>query len=112
MPMHESNVHRYHPDASRGDPPDARLFDDCERCTGQAESLLGLDQRKLAWFWSAMHQFEYEDKIPPVPFTSTERIAIRRLHRMALIFERLTRVWPSPDVLMKIGDSPENGHGE
>lgn len=24
--------HRYHPDPERNDPPDAVLFDDCERC--------------------------------------------------------------------------------
>jgi hypothetical protein len=95
-------VHRYHPDASRDDPPDARLFDDCERCTEQAESLFGLDRQKLAWFWSAMHQFEREDKMPPVPFTSTERMAIRRMHHMAVIFERLAGVWPSPEVLLDL----------
>ena len=95
-------VHRYHPDASRDDPPDAKLFDDCQRCTEQADTLLGLDSRKLAWFWSAMHQFEHEDKMPPVPFTATERMAIRRMYYMALIFERLTRVWPSPEVLLRV----------
>jgi hypothetical protein len=50
-----------------------------------------------------MHQVEIEDKKPPVPFTSTERRVIRRMYRMALVFERLTGVWPSPEVLVKAG---------
>ena len=95
-------VHRYHPDTSRDDPVDAKLFDDCERCAEQADTLLGLDSRKLAWFWSAMHQCEREDKMPPVPFTSTERMAINRMYYMALIFERLTGVWPSPQILSSL----------
>jgi len=95
-------VHRYHPDTSRDDPPDAQLFDDCERCDEQADTLLGLDSRKLAWFWSAMHQFEHEDKMPPVPFTSNERAAISRMYYMALVFSRLTGVWPSPAVLLSV----------
>ncbi len=95
-------VHRYHPDALRDDPPDARLFDDCERCTEQAKFLLGLDRQKLAWFWSAMHQFEHEDNEPPIPFTSTESMAIRRMYHIAVVFERLTGIWPSPAVLLDL----------
>lgn len=29
-------MHRYHPDPERGDPEDAILWDDCERCTQHA----------------------------------------------------------------------------
>ncbi len=52
-------IHRPHP--IDDDPPDARLFDDCERCYQQAQRLHGLDKQKLAWFWSAMHQIERKE---------------------------------------------------
>ena len=43
-----SAVHRYHPDEDRGDPPDAVLWDDCERCDQHAKHPgAGLDAAHL-----------------------------------------------------------------
>ncbi len=95
-------THRYHPNPGKSDPSDAKLFDDCERCDEQAENLFGLDRQKLAWFWSAMHQMECEDKPPPRELTNNERTAIRRMYYMAVLFERLSGVWPSPKVLLHL----------
>ena len=95
-------IHRYHPDPGKSDSSDAKLFDDCERCDEQAENLFGLDRQKLAWFWSAMHQMEREEKHPPRPLTNNERTVIRRMYRMAVLFERLTGVWPSPEALLHL----------
>lgn len=100
-------THRYHPDPKRGEKK-AMLYDDCERCTEQAEHLFGLDRQKLAWFWSVMHQIERKEKTPPRALTGNELTAIRRMYRMAVIFERLTGVWPSPDVLARV----RHGFGE
>ena len=42
-------VHRYHPDPEKGDPPDAFLYDGCERCDEHAaHPLAGLDSEHLA----------------------------------------------------------------
>ena len=38
-----SATHRYHPDTMSGDPEDAVLWDDCERCDEHAKDLRGLD---------------------------------------------------------------------
>lgn len=102
-------VHRYHPDEH--DPPDAQLYDDCERCAEQAETLLGLDRQKLAWFWSAMHHIERLNEAPNRQLTATERKALRQAHRMAIVFERLTGKWPSPLLLVLVGQlDPEEEH--
>lgn len=100
-------VHRYHPDPDRGDPPDAQLYDDCERCAEQADTLWGLDETKLAWFWSAMHHLERLDDPPTRPLTSTERKAFRRLYQAAIVFERLTGKWPSPNLLLAVSQLDE-----
>ena len=99
--------HRYHPNPEKSDPADAKLFDDCERCDEQAEHLLGLDRQKLAWFWSAMHQMEREEKHPPRPLTNNERTVIRRMYRMAVLFERLSGVWPSPGALLHLRETED-----
>lgn len=54
--------HRYHPDNERNDPPEALLWDDCERCDQQAENSLGLDMHKLTAAWTLMLDFELHDR--------------------------------------------------
>lgn len=93
--------HRYHPDPEMDDPSDAMLYDDCARCDEQATDLLGLDNQKLHWFWSAMQQIEFDGGAAPRQLTRNERIAVRNMYHMALTFERLTRVWPSPEALLR-----------
>ena len=100
-------AHRYHPDPDKSDHPDAILFDDCDRCAEQTD-LFGLDRQNLTWFWSAMHGIEVEGKRLARPLTKNEYKAIRRMYEMALIFERLTSVWPSPEALLRF--SIAEGH--
>ena len=80
--------------------PELREFHDAV-----AELLHGLDDQKLLWFWSAIHQFKYENKMPSRPFTRNERAAIRHLYEMALVLSRLIRAWLSPEVLLRMGDA-------
>jgi hypothetical protein len=100
--------HRYHPDPEQNDPPDAKLFDGCERCDEQT-NLFGLDRQKLHWFWSAMHQIKRSGAYPPERLTENEYKAINRMYEMAIIFERLTSVWPSPEALFRFSMA-ENPH--
>lgn len=77
------SIHRYHPDPDRHDPPDALLFDDCERCTEHAYQLFSLDTahlRALCAVWGG--------RIP----TQTEVQASANLWRSLLAIERLTGV--------------------
>jgi len=96
--------HRYHPDPGRDDPPDAKLFDGCERCDEQAQFLVGLDRQNLAWFWSGMDQIKRLGKSPDRDLTENEHLAMNNLYAMAIIFERLSGVWPSPEVLGWVRD--------
>jgi len=40
-------THRFHPDPNLGDPPNAILYDDCERCAEHAKDPRGLDREHL-----------------------------------------------------------------
>lgn len=97
--------HRYHPDPDMEDPTDAKLYDDCARCDEQAEHLHGLDRQKLAWFWSLMYGMQYQDKSIGRDLTGNELRAVNRMYAMAVIFERLTSVSPSPEALLRFSMS-------
>lgn len=56
-----STLHRFHPDPSRGDPPEAKIFDCCERCNEHVET----------WHWSVDAR-TLEDLLGRDPLTSAE----------------------------------------
>lgn len=97
-------IHRYHPDPLTNDPNDGQLYDNCPRCEYQATTLMGLDLSKLAWVWVTMHMTMKEVVEIPRQLTVNENRAISTAYDMALIFEKLTGVWPSPDVLISMSD--------
>lgn len=79
-------VHRYHPDPERRESISI-LYDDCERCAEQAESLgLELDAEKFARAWAQMREAEYGD----VNTYSTEAEAKlgKSLYRVSVLIER------------------------
>ena len=92
--------HRYHPDEAMGDPEDAILYDNCERCDEHAEQLYGLDQGNLTSFWLAMHYSKHDDVT--LELTKNEAKVINRMYEMAVIIERMTGIWPSPSNLMTL----------
>ena len=102
-------VHRYHPDPTKADPKEAQLWDDCERCDEQAAELYELDQFKLTWFWMAMDGIEHEEKHLSRPITKNEQKVINRMYEMAVVFERMTGIWPSPANLLTLKVNTQPG---
>ncbi len=67
--MTGSATHRYHPDIMSGDPEDAVLYDDCERCDEHAAHPdAGLDAPNLVTLYTRRE-----------PRTNNERKAMRRI---------------------------------
>jgi len=78
-------LHRYHPDPGRYDPPDALLFDDCERCAEHADGLVSLDMTHLRALLAVHVRGDWGERVPTV----TEAQASANLWRVLLIMERL-----------------------
>ena len=79
--------HRYHPDPERGDPPEAVLYDDCERCAEHAENPVSLDARNLHKMWTLAQDDDWS-----LVVTATERKLLNYLYRLRLVVERLNQV--------------------
>lgn len=83
-------THRFHPDPDRPDPDDAILYDDCERCAEQADSLgLELDARKFARAWDRMCDVEYGVGHYR---TEAEKKLGRSLYHVSILLERFPEV--------------------
>lgn len=79
-------VHRYHREP--GDPPDAILYDDCERCAEQAATPLLLDADKTAALYRRMIRVERHEATGAHYATAAEGTACRALYHLALFVER------------------------
>jgi hypothetical protein len=90
-------IHRYHPDPDRHDPPDALLFDDCERCTEHAEQIVSLDTFHLQTLLAVHICGDWAGHVP----TRTEAQALQTVWRALLIMERLAG--PGADWRVLIG---------
>ncbi len=89
-----SAVHRIHPDPHKGDPAEAILYDDCERCDEQAADAFGLDLTKLREAWRIMVAVETGGPLRVVGEeyrTGNEARLGRVLYAVYVINERLTR---------------------
>ncbi len=85
-------IHRFHPNPDRSDPPDAILWDDCERCDEQTDAL-GLDRVKLRKAWNMMLAVELPEsrRAPSSHYrTANERRLGRTLYSAYIINEKLT----------------------
>lgn len=80
-------MHRYHPDPTTGDQPDAILFDHCEGCAAKADSLgLGLDRHNFGAMWSRMVAVEYRYQC--VYASETEARLGSALFKVSLLVQR------------------------
>lgn len=80
-------MHRYHPDAARGDNTNAVLFDDCGDCAERARSLgLGLDGHNFSAIWRRMIDVEY--RFHGAYLSETEAALGSALFKITLLIQR------------------------
>ena|SRR3990172_2494010 len=79
-------THRYHPNPEAGDPPEAILWDDCERCAEHARRLWSLDRRRAIALWGLMVLWRRQGSESA---TGSEMDAVRHLHNAVLLIERV-----------------------
>jgi len=78
-------THRFHPDPKLGDPPNAILFDDCERCAEHAKDPRGLDREHLLAIVKVCRDGNF-DHHP----TGNERRAEAAVYQALCLMETLT----------------------
>ncbi len=93
-----SATHRVHPNSNGTyrpvDPPDAILWDDCERCDEHATDALGLDRTKLRAAWDMMIAVETGGpvRVGGAEYrTANEARLGRLLYNVYVITQRLAR---------------------
>ncbi len=95
-----SATHRYHPDTMSGDPEDAVLYDDCERCDEHAKDLRELDTDQLK-------RIRYRHRTGIQTITANERRARNLIDDAYQIVLRVGP--PSANAVVNPGTPP---HGE
>ena len=78
-------VHRFHPNPDRGDPPNAILFDQCERCSEHAEDPRGLDRENLLAIVKVCRTGQWDHVM-----TDAERQAEGNVYRALCLVQTLT----------------------
>lgn len=87
-------MHRYHNGAATGDPVDALLYDNCERCEEHAENLFDLDRDHICKLWERMVMVETNPFGDERYRTINEAKACRKLYNFYLLVERFGTVDP------------------
>jgi hypothetical protein len=85
--------HRYHPDESMEDDPEALYFDDCRDCTHHAaETPYTLDTTKAQALWNRMIDVEVNDT--DHYRSENEAIACKELWKTYIFLQRFTALDP------------------